>query len=396
MWEEQLAAEENTIRLTNMSKMSSHEHLRHRLSGSHEQVAGWLSGRSNSGLSRSQSGMAAEKQFLIICVREECGGHVRLLQQKLAESLQCEVVIGTDQVDIWRNEVARASKGVVLLQTKNVLRDPIRLLQLFEATRKCHPLVCVNVVGGGYDFEAAGPLLRSLRTPSAAQLPDADMKTLSKELSQLGRCNVAQLSSRLGHAVPNAISVFFNPEAGDTMFAAVVKDVLHKLEREAELTRSQKGVDRNLESVFLEKSLVVFHAQRVKSQLNLVRANSLAKSELKLAAEALAEAATEEEPSRESMPEEAAPRRRKGSKTSMGMSCQVVPEVEGGQQSDLVPPRPRSRKGSKSKMAMHRAETVGLVEPTSEMVEMGDDREGNVFEGSEGQSWALPASASFV
>ena len=111
-----------------------------------------------------------------------------------------------------------------------------------------------------------------------------------------------------------------------------------------------------------------FHAQRGLSQVALV-------------------AATEEEPFGESMPEEAAPRRRKGSKTSMGIACQVAPEVEGGKQSDVVHPQPRSRKGSKTKMAMHHAETVGLVEPTPEMVElvshgaMGDDGGGNAPKG---------------
>ena len=125
------------------------------------------------------------------------------------------------------------------------------------------------------------------------------------------------------------------------MTEAVVKDVLDKLERDAELIESR----------------VISNAE---SQVALV-------------------AATEEEPFGESMPEEAAPRRRKGSKTSMGIACQVAPEVEGGKQSDVVHPQPRSRKGSKTKMAMHHAETVGLVEPTPEMVElvshgaMGDD-----------------------
>ena len=62
---------------------------------------------------------------------------------------------------------------------------------------------------------------------------------------------------------------------------------------------------------------------------------------------------------------------RKGSKTSMGIACQVAPEVEGGEQTDAVlRMQPRSRKGSKTKMAMHHAETVGLVDQTPEMVEM--------------------------
>ena len=70
------------------------------------------------------------------------------------------------------------------------------------------------------------------------------------------------------------------------MLEAVVKDVLDKLERDAELIESR----------------VISNAE---SQVALV-------------------AATEEEPFGESMPEEAAPRRRKGSKTSMGIACQEL------------------------------------------------------------------------
>ena len=321
MWDEQLAADDHS------SEMSSHRLLRRRRS-------------------RSQADGGAEGQLLIICMREECGGYLRLLQQRLAESLKCEVVIGTDQVDIWRNEVARASRGVVLLQTKNVLRNSVRLLQLFEATQNGRPLVCVNVVGGGYEFEAAKPLLRSLRTRATTQLPDADMKILDNELSQFERCNLAKLSSVLCHAVPNAISVFFHPEAGDTMLEAVVKDVLDKLLRDAKLIESR--VISNAEST------ATFHTLRSVSQVALMARPS----------QVALMAATEEEPSGESMPEEASPRRRRGSKTSMGIACQVAPEAEGGQPSDLAPPQPRSRKGSKTKMAIHHAETVGLVEPT--------------------------------
>ena len=42
-------------------------------------------------------------------------------------------------------------------------------LQLFEATVKGLPLVCVNVVGGGYDFGTAKPMLLDL----GAALPQA-------------------------------------------------------------------------------------------------------------------------------------------------------------------------------------------------------------------------------
>ena len=139
--------------------------------------------------------------LLIVCAREESGGHLRLLQQEFGKGLRCEVVIGTELVETWRGEVERATRGVVLLQTKSVLRDPVRLLQLYEATfaRRRLPLVCVNVVGGGYDFDKVKPLLKSLPT----ELPQAAMATLRTELQENGY-SLGKLSSSLSRWIPNA------------------------------------------------------------------------------------------------------------------------------------------------------------------------------------------------
>ena len=84
-----------------------------------------------------------------------------MLQHEFSSRLGCEVVSGTDSMDTWREQVDTASRGVVLLQTKSVLAHPVRLLQLFEATNHGYPLVCVNVVGGGYDFGKVKPFLES-------------------------------------------------------------------------------------------------------------------------------------------------------------------------------------------------------------------------------------------
>ena len=48
-------------------------------------------------------------------------------------------------------------------------------------------------------------------------------------------------ASSLSRAVPNAISVFFHPAAGDAMVDAAVRDIVHKLEHGSELLR--RGVD---------------------------------------------------------------------------------------------------------------------------------------------------------
>ena len=195
----------------------------------------WL-GKRLGGLGRSgsQEPTTDEAPLLIVCAREETSSHLRLLQQEFGKGLRCEVIIGTDQVDTWRSEVERATRGIILLQTQSVLRDPVRLLQLFEATRRRHPLVCVNMVGGGYDFAAVKPLLRSLAT----ELSQAQMATLRTELQESGQ-GVGQLSNSLGHAVPNAISVFFNPAAGAAMVDAAILDILDKLQRDKQLLESE-------------------------------------------------------------------------------------------------------------------------------------------------------------
>ena len=185
----------------------------------------------------SKSGQAPREDgghLLIVCDREESGGHLRLLQQQFGQLLRCEVLIGNDQVDTWRNEVEGATRGVVLLQTKSVLRNPVRLLQLFECAHQRIPLVCVNVVGAGYDFATVKPLLRSLPT----ELSQVEVATLRTELAVHNQ-GVGQLSSSLSHAVPNAISVFFNPGAGDAMINASIKDVIDKLARDKKLLEAK-------------------------------------------------------------------------------------------------------------------------------------------------------------
>jgi len=188
---------------------------------------------SSLGKNGSQESTTEGAPLLIVCARKEVNSHLRLLQHEFGKGLQCEVIIGTDQVDTWRSEVERAKRGVILLQTQSVLQDPVRLLQLFEATRRRHPLVCVNVVGGGYDFAAVKPLLSSLAT----ELSQAQMATLRTELQDSDQ-GVGQLSNSLVRAVPNAISVFFNPVAGAAMIDAAIKDILDKLERDKQLRQS--------------------------------------------------------------------------------------------------------------------------------------------------------------
>ena len=176
---------------------------------------------------------AAEGQLLLVCAVEECGGPVRLMQQEFASQLGCVVTLGSESRDAWRQQVAAATRGVVLLQTKSVLRHPVRLLQLFEAVQLGHPLVCVNVVGGGYDFAAVKPFLAAL----SSELHEHEMSALRSELksSSSGPAGPGQLAASLSTEVPSAISVFFNPAAGHSIADAAIRDILDKLGRTDEL-----------------------------------------------------------------------------------------------------------------------------------------------------------------
>ena len=114
-----------------------------------------------------------------------------------------------------------ATRGVVLLQTQSVLRNAVRLLQLFEAVQQRHPFACVNVVGGGYDFAEVKPLLLSLSN----ELPPGEMSTLRTELTAHGN-GVGQLGNCLSDTICHTISVFLTPAASDLVMEAVIEDIL--------------------------------------------------------------------------------------------------------------------------------------------------------------------------
>ena len=166
----------------------------------------------------------AEEKLLLISSGEEGGSHVRMLQHEFSQRLGCEVLCGTENVSMWREQLLDATRGVVLLQTKSVLAHPVRLLQLFEMVSEGRPLVCVNVVGGGYDFGKTKPFLQNLAT----ELPN--FSTLRDELAK-SNLTVGKLVRSLCKAVPMSISVFFNPGGTDVAQDAAIRDVIDKLAR---------------------------------------------------------------------------------------------------------------------------------------------------------------------
>ena len=87
-----------------------------------------------------------------------------------------------------------------------MLRNPIRLLQLFTSACWGYPLVCVHIVGGGYDADSTRPFLTSLRS----ELLSDDFTTLREALALEGS-DVGQLVRGLCQALQNSIPVCFSP-----------------------------------------------------------------------------------------------------------------------------------------------------------------------------------------
>ena len=93
--------------------------------------------------------------------------------------------------------------------------------------------MCVNVIGGGYDFVNVKPMLRSLAT----ELSQAEMRTLCTQALAHGT-GVGLMASSLIHAVPNAISVSLSAGAREEMIMAGILDIIVKLGRKAQLLQS--------------------------------------------------------------------------------------------------------------------------------------------------------------
>ena len=128
--------------------------------------------------------------------------------------------------------LARTTAGVTYARVAGIdypAFDGVKAVQLG------HPLVCVNVVGGGYDFAAVKPFLAAL----SSELHEHELAALRSELksSSSGPAGPGQLAASLSTEVPNAISVFFNPSAGHSMADAAIRDILDKLGRTDELKK---------------------------------------------------------------------------------------------------------------------------------------------------------------
>jgi hypothetical protein len=120
------------------------------------------------------------------------------------------------------------AEGILLLQTADVLRRPGTVLQIFEALRLGKTLTTVHVTGGGYDYAAAPALLAGYASRTASPwLLDEDAAVMAELLAERD-ATLDDMQRALGDAIPNLISIDFDPSAHQMQKEATVADIVRR------------------------------------------------------------------------------------------------------------------------------------------------------------------------
>jgi hypothetical protein len=128
---------------------------------------------------------------------------------------------------------------VVMLLSRNVLLHAPALIEAYEALVQGKQLITVYLSRSGYDYDAANALLRNLESELEKQAP-RELARLKQTFVQLGHGSVSALQGLLSEALPNIITITWQPHAGTNHTASVIDDILSRL-RIADVAQSFKG-----------------------------------------------------------------------------------------------------------------------------------------------------------
>ena len=150
-----------------------------------------------------------------------------------------------DSITRKLHEGVGKARGVLLLQTARVFSDPLSLLEVYWATRKQLPIVCLRLEGGDYDFEKVSVFLKDLEANLYAQSP-LDAKVVAAWLDA-HMISFSHVATTLAAAIPNILTLpgAFSPNVSENHLAATVEDIRERLQHELGLQeRSAKVSSR--------------------------------------------------------------------------------------------------------------------------------------------------------
>jgi len=177
---------------------------------------------------RSNSKLGLTKPALHILCAEEALNDARVLQTETAMGLGKVVSTTGAPIDV------EDAEAVSVLLTKEVLNDPVILIQLFKAVVSEKMLVPICLIGRGYDYRAAPLHLADLAPGLGADKLDELTARLGNEVDAKGMpATVEALQVALTATLPRIIAVNWEPEAGKNQLDATVNNVLSRMKRAA-------------------------------------------------------------------------------------------------------------------------------------------------------------------
>ena len=172
---------------------------------------------------------AVEKQYaaFVSHAKADAAMEARFVQSELEKQTDLPVFLDSDDLRDLSElmDHVRASEVLLLLQSANVLTRPYCLLEICAAIDAGVPVVGVNLASGhrsAYDFSHATQLCKHIDTHLPKLNPGAESVLNENGLSLI---DVAHKLS----ALPQAISVPFNPSASRNILAATMHDVVEAM-----------------------------------------------------------------------------------------------------------------------------------------------------------------------
>ena len=180
----------------------------------------------------------------LICRSDEALNEARVLQTELAIGLERivstsapkETDVGISSPDIM---AAQSAEAVAVLLTKNCLRDPCVLVELYHALQQGKPVVPICLMGHGYDFKGGSELLGDLATG----LTPKELIGLNKALGSLSNGSVEDVQTALVATLPRLIAINWEPEGGKNQLDAMVTNVLARLKSKSTASALKRAVN---------------------------------------------------------------------------------------------------------------------------------------------------------
>lgn len=116
----------------------------------------------------------------------------------------------------------------MLLLSRNVLLRASSLFEMHEALRQGKQLITIHLARGGYDYAVASATLHDLPHELERQAP-GELSKLTSMLRRHGHVNVEGLQAVLRDALPNIITISWQPHAGSNHTSSVIDEIISRI-----------------------------------------------------------------------------------------------------------------------------------------------------------------------